>query len=73
MNLLTFLLSLALLSVGVAGGMAFGMIFSKTRIKELEEQNRQLRADVRYLKRLKKDTVEIIYPHKEPDSYFTPF
>lgn len=73
MNILTFLLSLSLLSLGFVGGMAFTMIFSNTKIKELETQNRQLRSDVRYLKRLKKDTVEIIYPKQESTNLFEPF
>lgn len=81
MNILTFLLSLALLSVGFVGGMAFTMIFSKTQIKDLQEQNRKLRSDVRYLKRLKKDTVEVIYSSgfdgettvDAPEDYFKPF
>lgn len=74
MNVLTFLLSLALLSVGFIAGMAFAMIFSNTRIKELEETNRQLRNDVRYLKRLRKDTVEIVYPkHDANRNLFDPF
>ena len=73
MNILTFLLSLALLAVGFAGGMAFATVFSSTLIRELRAQNRSLRSTVLYLKRQKKDTVEIIYPKEEPESYFEPF
>ena len=65
MNILTFLLSLAILAVGFAGGMAFASIFHSSIEKELRAENRQLRNDIRYLKRLKADTVEIVYPKNE--------
>ena len=48
-------------------------IFSKDTIKALRSENRQLRSDMRLLKKRKKDTVEIIYPKEEPESYFEPF
>lgn len=73
MNIFTFLLSLALLSVGFAGGIAFMSIFYSDMIKELRAQNRQLRQNVLMLKRMKKDTVEIIYPKHEPENLFDPF
>ena len=73
MKLLFFLLSLALLAVGFAGGVAFMTIFTKDTIKQLRLENRQLRSDMKLLKRQKKDTVEIIYPKEEPESYFEPF
>ena len=62
MNILTFLLSLAILGVGFAGGMAFATIFHTSIEKELRAENRQLRSDLRLIKRQKKDTVEIVYP-----------
>ena len=71
MNILTFLLSLALLAVGFAGGMAFATVFSSTLIRELRAQNRQLRQNVLLLKRMKKDTIEIIYPKNEDDVDFS--
>lgn len=61
MNVLAFLLSLALLSVGFAGGMAFASLFNATQIKELKAENRKLRHDYVLMKRAKKDTVEVIY------------
>jgi len=61
MKLLFFLLSLALLAVGFAGGVAFMTIFTKDTIKQLRLENRQLRSDMKLLKRQKKDTVEVIY------------
>ena len=61
MNILAFLLSLAIMAVGFAGGMAFATIFHTSLEKELKAENRQLRSDVRLLKRQKKDTVEVIY------------
>ena len=61
MKLLTFLFILGSLSLGFAGGMAFMAIFSKDTIKALRSENRQLRSDMRLLKRQKKDTVEVIY------------
>lgn len=61
MKIITFLLSLALLSLGFAGGVAFITIFTKDTIKQLRLENRQLRSDMRLLKRQKKDTVEVIY------------
>ena len=73
MKILVFLGSLALLSVGFAGGVAFMSIFYSGLIKELRAQNRQLRQNVLLLKRMKKDTIEIIYPKEKPDSYFDPF
>ena len=54
MKIITFLLSLALLSLGFAGGVAFITIFTKDTIKQLRLENR-------LLKRQKKDTVEVIY------------
>lgn len=65
MKLLTFLFILGSLSIGFAGGMAFMAIFYKSVINDLRAQNRQLRNDNRYLKRLKADTVEIVYPKNE--------
>ena len=65
MKLLTFLFILASLSIGLVGGMAFMAIFYKSVINDLRAQNRQLRNDIRYLKRLKADTVEIVYPKNE--------
>ena len=73
MKLLTFLFILASLSLGFAGGVAFMANYSAARIRELRAQNRSLRSTVLYLKRQKKDTVEIIYPKEEPDTYFDPF
>ena len=73
MNVLFFLLSLALLSVGFIAGMAFAMIFTRSQIKDLEQKNRKLHRDNFELRRRKKDTVEIIYPKREPDSYFDLF
>lgn len=73
MKILVFLGSLALLSVGFAGGVAFMSVFYSGLIKELRAQNRQLRQNVLLLKRMKKDTIEIIYPKEKPDSYFDPF
>ena len=73
MKLLTFLFILASLSLGFAGGVAFMANYSASRIRELRAQNRSLRSTVLYLKRQKKDTVEIIYPKEEPDTYFEPF
>ncbi len=61
MKILTFLFFLAAMSLGFAGGMAFMAIFSKDTVKALRAQNRQLRSDIRLLKRQKKDTVEVIY------------
>ena len=73
MKFLTFLFILDSMSIGVAAGMSFMAIFYKSLIKELKAQNRSLRSTVLYLKRQKKDTVEIIYPKEEPDTYFDPF
>ena len=73
MKLLTFLFILASLSLGFAGGVVFMANYSAARIRELRAQNRSLRSTVLYLKRQKKDTVEIIYPKEEPDTYFDPF
>ena len=73
MKLLTFLFILASLSLGFAGGVAFMANYSAAHIKELRAQNRSLRSTVLYLKKQKKDTVEIIYPKEEPESYFEPF
>ena len=73
MKILVFLGSLALLSVGFAGGVAFMSIFYSGLIKELRAQNRQLRQNVLLLKRQKKDTIEVIYPKEEPESYFERF
>jgi len=73
MKLLTFLFILASLSLGFAGGVTFMANYSAARIRELRAQNRSLRSTVLYLKRQKKDTVEIIYPKEEPESYFEPF
>ena len=73
MKLLTFLFILASLSLGFVGGVAFMANYSAARIKELRAQNRSLRSTVLYLKRQKKDTVEIIYPKEEPETYFDPF
>lgn len=73
MKIVAFLLSLALLAVGFAGGVAFMSIFYSSFIKELRAQNRQLRQNVLLLKRMKKDTVEIIYPKKESENLFEPF
>ena len=73
MKLLTFLFIIGSLSLGFAGGVAFMASYSATRIKELREQNRSLRQTVLFLKRQKKDTIEIIYPKEEPESYFEPF
>ena len=61
MKLLTFLFILASLSLGFAGGVAFMANYSAARIKELRAQNRSLRSTVLYLKKQKKDTVEVIY------------
>ena len=61
MKLLTFLFILASLSLGFAGGMSFMAIFSKDTIKQLRHENRQLKSDMRLLKKQKKDTVEVIY------------
>ena len=71
MNILSFLLSLALLAVGFAGGVAFMANYSACRIRELREQNRALRSTVLCLKRSKKDTIEIIYPKNEDDVDFS--
>lgn len=65
MKLLTFLFILGSLSLGFAGGMAFMAIFYKSLLKELRAENRKLRSSYRMLKRSKKDTIEIIYPHQE--------
>ncbi len=73
MKLLTFLFILGSMSIGFAGGVAFMANYSAARIKELRAQNRSLRSTVLFLKRQKKDTIEIIYPKEEPDSYFNPF
>lgn len=73
MKILVFLGSLALLSVGFAGGIAFMSIFYSGLIKELRAQNRQLRQNVFLFKRMKKDTVEIIYPKKADKDLFEPF
>ena len=73
MKTLVFLGSLALLSVGFAGGVAFMSIFYSGLIKELRAQNRQLRQNVLLLKRMKKDTIEIIYPKTENNDLFKPF
>ena len=73
MKILVFLGSLALLSVGFAGGVAFMSIFYHDLIKELRAQNRQLRQNVLMLKRMKKDTIEIIYPKTEDKDLFEPF
>lgn len=73
MKILVFLGSLALLSVGFAGGVAFMSIFYSGLIKELRAQNRQLRQNVLLLKRQKKDTIEVIYPKEEPENYFERF
>ena len=61
MKILTFLFFLAAMSLGFAGGMTFMAIFSKDTIKALRSENRQLRSDIRLLKKQKKDTVEVIY------------
>lgn len=61
MKIITFLLSLALLSLGVAGGMAFMAIFYKSLLKDLRAENRKLRSTITMLKSSKKDTVEVIY------------
>ena len=71
MNIFTFLLSLALLAVGFAGGMAFATVFNSTLIRELRAQNRQLRQNVLLLKRMKKDTIEIIYPKNDDEVDFS--
>ena len=64
MKIITFLLSLALLSLGFAGGVAFITIFTKDTIKQLRLENRQLRSDMRLLKRQKKNSLP---PKKPPD------
>lgn len=71
MKITAFLLSLALLSVGFAGGIAFMSVFYSGLIKELRAQNRQLRQNVLLLKRMKKDTIEIIYPKTEDEIDFS--
>lgn len=71
MQLLTFLLVLGSMSVGAAAGIAFMSIFYKDLIKELREENRQLRSDNLMLKRSKKDTIEIIYPKHEDEIDFS--
>ena len=71
MKLITFLFILGSMSIGFAGGMAFMAIFSKDTVKALRAQNRQLRSDMRLLKRQKKDTVEIIYPKKNDELDFS--
>ena len=83
MKILTFLFFLAAMSLGFAGGMAFMAIFSKDTIKALRSENRQLRSDMRLLKRQKKNTVEVIYRGPEgpceyettepPEDYFKKF
>lgn len=73
MKLLTFLFILASLGLGFAGGVAFMANYSAARIRELRAQNRSLRSTVLYLQKQKKDTVEIIYPKEEPETYFDPF
>ena len=71
MKLLTFLFILGSLSIGFAGGMGFMAVFYKSLIKELREENRQLRSDNLMLKRSKKDTIEIIYPKNEDEIDFS--
>ena len=71
MKLITFLFILGSMSIGFAGGMAFMAIFSKDTVKALRAQNRQLRSDMRLLKRQKKDTVEIIYSKKNDELDFS--
>ena len=71
MKLLTFLLILASMSLGFAGGVAFMTIYAKETIRELRSQNRQLRQNVLLLKRMKKDTIEIIYPKNEDEIDFS--
>lgn len=71
MKILVFLGSLALLSVGFAGGVAFMSIFYHDLIKELRAQIRQLRQNVLLLKRMKKDTVEIIYKDEKDEIDFS--
>ena len=73
MKLLTFLFILASLSLGFAGGVAFMANFSAARIRELRAQNRSLRSTVLYLKKQKKDTIEVIYPKEDPENYFEKF
>lgn len=71
MKLLIFLLILASMSLGFAGGVAFMTIYAKETIRELRSQNRQLRQNVLLLKRMKKDTIEIIYPKNEDEIDFS--
>lgn len=71
MKLLTFLLILASMSLGFAGGVAFMTIYAKETIRDLRSQNRQLRQNVLLLKRMKKDTIEIIYPKNEDEIDFS--
>lgn len=71
MKLLTFLFILGSLSIGFAGGVAFMTIYAKETIRELRSQNRQLRQNVLLLKRMKKDTIEIIYPKHEDEIDFS--
>ena len=71
MKLLTFLFILGSLSLGFAGGVAFMTIYAKETIRDLRSQNRQLRQNVLLLKRMKKDTIEIIYPKQEDEIDFS--
>lgn len=71
MKIITFLFILASMSIGFAGGVAFMAIYAKDTIKVLREQNRQLRQNVLLLKRMKKDTIEIIYPKNEDEIDFS--
>lgn len=73
MNILTILLSLAILAVGFVGGMTFATIYNSSLINDLKAENRKLRHDYVLLKKSKKDTIEIIYPKKESESLFDPF
>ena len=73
MNILIFLLALGCLSVGFVGGMAFVTIVNAQNMKELREQNRQLRSDLNLIKRQKAHTIEIIDNRAELESYFAPF
>lgn len=73
MKILTVLLTIAVLALGFVGGMTFVTIFNAEQMRELRDQNKELRRDLAALKKRKANTIEIIDNRAEPESYFTPF
>ena len=68
MNILTFLLSLALLAVGFAGGMAVKHFLDNDEIHALEKKNSALHRENAYLRKAcKTEVIEIVDKRGEVD------